>query len=61
MATSDPPFLTERRLAGLLGAAVLATVAYGLVTDISWLNAVVFFVVFLVVFSILNYAVWRYD
>lgn len=54
-------FLTERRVAGLLGAAVLATVAYGLVTRISWLNAAIFFVIFLAVFSLLNYAVWRYD
>ena len=63
MAAADPdgPFFTERRAAGLLGAAVVATVAYGLVTNISWLNAAIFFVIFAVVFTGLNYALWRYD
>ena len=54
-------FLTPRRAGGLIGASVLATVGYGVVTNISALNAVIFFVVFLVVFGVLNYAVWRYD
>jgi len=63
MAVGDPeaPFLTERRVLGLLGASLLATVAYGVVTDITLLNGVIFFVVFSVVFVGLNYAVYRYD
>lgn len=58
---SDGRFLTPRRAGGLLGASVLATVAYGIVTNISPLNAVIFFFVFVAVFTGLNYAVWRYD
>lgn len=54
-------FLTPRRAAGLVGASVLATLGYGLVTDISALNAGIFFVVFLAVFAALNFALWRYD
>lgn len=58
---TDPPFFSGRRVAGFIGAAVIATVAYGVVTDISPLNAVVFFVIFTLVFTGMNYAVWRYD
>lgn len=58
---SEAPFLSERRVLALLGASVLATVAYGLVTDISLLNAVIFFVIFAIVFSGLNYALHRWD
>lgn len=54
-------FLTERRALGLLGASVLATVAYGVVTGISPLEAAVFFVIFAIVFTALNYALYRYD
>lgn len=63
MAEADPgdPFLTERRVLGLLGASLLATVAYGVVTGISLLHGVVFFVIFALVFAGLNYAVYRYD
>lgn len=63
MATGDRAhgFLTTRRAAGLLGASLLATVAYGVVTHIGPANAVVFFVVFVLVFTGLNYALYRYD
>ena len=63
MSESDheAPFLTERRVLGLLGAAVIATVAYGVVTDISLLNALIFFVIFMAVFTGLNYALHRWD
>ena len=62
MSESDheAPFLTERRVLGLLGAAVIATVAYGVVTDISLLNAVIFFVIFAVVFTVVYVAFTRY-
>lgn len=68
MATEPPegPFLTERRVLGLIGAAVLATVAYWVVTvgfgnTIDLLQVVVFFLIFAAVFTGLNYAVHRYD
>ena len=69
MAEQEPdrPFLSERRVLGLLGAAVLATVAYGLVTIYLYENSfdllrwIIFFVIFAVVFTGLNYALWRYD
>ena len=54
-------FLTERRVAGLLGAAVVATAGYWLVTRIDLLEGVLFFLVFAVVFSALNYALYRFD
>ena len=55
------PFLTERRVVGLLGAALLATAAYWAVTRISGLEVVLFFLVFATVFTGLNYALYRYD
>lgn len=63
MATEPPSgtFLTERRVIGLVGAAVVATVGYWLVTRIDLLEAVVFFVIFAAVFTGLNYAIHRYD
>lgn len=63
MAEQEPdrPFLSERRAIGLLGAAVIATAAYGFVTGISLLEGAIFFVIFAIVFTALNYAVWRYD
>mgnify|MGYP000047144671 CR=1 FL=1 len=63
MAEQKPerPFMSERRAIGLLGAAVLATVAYGVVTGISLLEGAIFFVIFALVFTALNYAVWRWD
>lgn len=63
MATGDrePPFLSERRALGLLAASVLATGGYAIATGIQPLESVVFFVIFAVVFTALNYAVWRYD
>jgi len=57
----EGPFLTERRVVGLLGASVIATAAYGVVTRISLLEGVIFFVIFALVFAGLNYAVYRYD
>ena len=54
-------FLTERRVAGLLGAALVATAGYWFVTRIELLEGLLFFLVFAVVFSALNYAVYRYD
>lgn len=63
MAEPDPQgrFLTERRALGLLGATLIATIAYGVVTNISLLEGVIFFVIFAAVFSLLNWAVWKYD
>lgn len=69
MAETEPEgrFLSERRALGLLGAAVLATAAYGVVTvylfdnPFDLLRWVIFFVVFALLFTALNYAVWRYD
>lgn len=67
------PFLTERRVVGLLGAALLATVGYWVATLIGgamgyWvveriggLQMVLFFLVFATVFTGLNYALYRYD
>lgn len=57
----EPPFLTERRAIGLLGAAVLATAGYAVVTGIGVLEITLFFVIFAAVFTALNYALWRYD
>ena len=54
-------FLTERRVAGLLGAAVVATAGYWFVTRIDFLEGIVFFLVFATVFSALNYALYRFD
>ena len=59
--TAEGPFLTERRVLGLLGAAVVATIGYWLVTRIGWLEVVLFFLVFAAVFAGLNYALYRYD
>jgi hypothetical protein len=63
MATEPPsgPFLTERRVLGLAGAAVVATIGYWAVTRIALLEAIVFFVIFAAVFTGLNYAIHRYD
>lgn len=61
MADQEAQFLTERRVLGLLGASLLATVGYGVVTGISLLHGAIFFFIFAVVFSVLNYAVWKYD
>lgn len=63
MADHEPQgaFLTERRILGLLGASLIATVAYGLVTHFNLLEGAIFFVIFTAVFTALNYAVWRYD
>lgn len=57
----DGPFLTERRIAGLLVAAVVATAGYWLVARIELLQLVVFFLIFAAVFAGLNYLVYRYD
>ena len=57
----DGPFLTERRVLGLLGAAVVATIGYWLVTQIPLVEVVLFFLIFAAVFASLNYAVYRYD
>lgn len=57
----DEPFLTERRVIGLLGAAVVATVGYWLVTRIAFVEVVLFFLIFAAVFAGLNYALFRYD
>lgn len=59
--TTREPFLTERRVLGLLGAAVVATIGYWAVTRIDPLETVLFFLVFAAVFAGLNYAVYRYD
>ena len=59
--TADDHFLTERRVLGLVGASIVATAGYWLVTPIGSLEALLFFVVFLAVFAGLNYAVFRYD
>ena len=63
MAEPDPhgSFLTGRRALGLLGATLIATVAYGVVTSIGPLEGAIFFVIFGAVFTLLNYAVWKYD
>lgn len=58
---AEGPFLTERRVLGLLGAAVVATIGYWLVTRIGWLEVVLFFLIFAAVFAGLNYALYRYD
>jgi|GEM_PF-5852491 len=76
MAEPDPEerFLTERRTVGLIGASILATIAYQVGTAISLgsggmtftgfdlgLVTVIFFFIFTAVFTLLNYAVWKYD
>lgn len=76
MAEPDPEerFLTERRTLGLVGASILATIAYQVGTAISFesggvtftgldlgLVTVIFFFIFTAVFTLLNYAVWKYD
>lgn len=58
---ADAPFLTERRVLGLLGAAVVATAGYWLVTRIGPVEVLLFFLVFAAVFAGLNYALYRYD
>ena len=59
--TGAGPFLTERRVLGLLGAAVIATVGSWLVTRIGTVEVLIFFLIFAAVFGGLNYAVYRYD
>lgn len=76
MAEPDPEerFLTERRTLGLLGASILATIAYQVGTAMRFesgglsftgidlgLVTVIFFLIFTAVFTLLNYAVWKYD
>ena len=58
---SPNTYLSERRVLGLLGAAVVATAGYWFVTRIEPLEVVLFFLVFGVVFVALDYAVYRYD
>lgn len=66
-ADRDTPFLSERRALGLIGAALVATIAYGFVTIALYANPfdltrwVIFFVVFALVFTGLSYLVWRSD
>lgn len=53
-------FLTERRVAGLVVAGLVATLGYWFVTRIGYLELLLFFLIFTAVFTGLNYALYRY-